>query len=653
MITRTARRIRQSRFRVSGLELEAPEPDRLLLGRNRREPVTAGRVTPLSIDVQWRRLLRYTPGMRGFIREVRRRNVHRMAVGYLAGSWLLVQILETTFPIYGLDESGIRWVLLALLIGFVPALVLAWVFEWSPQGIRSQAAIDQDHEAPQRGSRRSDLAIIGVLSIAVLYFAIDKFLLTEGAPWDGPAARSIAVLPFEDMTAEHDQAFFADGLAEELLNLLARNPALRVAARTSSFSFRDSRLPIDEIARQLNVEHVLEGSVRRSGERIRVTVQLIAASSGFHLWSETYDEKFSDIFSIQDRISQHIASALRATVLGEQLPQVRKTTPQAYTQYLKAKYLTLQGSADKLQDAVALYRSAVSIDPQYAPAWAELASAYLNLAGTGAIDHEQGYLLGREAASKSVEVDPGYVPAYCQLAWEAFWHQGDMAAAIGYLKVALELAPRNPSLPATASLLLQALGRVDEAITLHEYSVRQSPLDAVAIHNLALAYKYDARYEDAARGFREVLRLSPDYAGAHYQLGETLLLMGRPEDALVAWAGEPDESFRVKGDALAYYSLAQPERANRALQELIERWGEQWPSEVAHVYAWRNELDKAFEWLQREYETYGAGGWGEWKLQPLYANLHADPRWQAFLEQVGASDAQLAQFEFEVNLPLP
>ncbi|MEE4144874.1 MAG: tetratricopeptide repeat protein [Halieaceae bacterium] len=577
--------------------------------------------------------------------------MHRVALAYLAASWLLVQILETTFPIYGLEEAGIRWVLLALLIGFVPALALAWVFEWSPKGIRFQAALDEEPTTDRGSSRKSDLVIIGVLSVALLYFALDKFLLDAIDPWNGETSRSIAVLPFQDMTAAQDQAFFADGLAEELLNLLAQNSTLRVAARTSSFSFRDSKLPIGDIAAQLHVGHVLEGSVRRDGERIRITVQLIDADSGFHVWSETYDEPFSDIFAIQDKISLQIAAALKATVLGDQAPLARTTDPQAYMLFLKAKYLAQQGSAGKLREATSLYRKALLVDPQYAPAWAELAATYLNQASSGFIDYDQGYRLGREAAARSVSIDPQYAPAYDQLAWQAFWYEGDLASAIRNLQKAIELAPRDPDLIGSASLLLQALGRIDEAIELHEYAVFRSPLDAVAIYNLALAYKYDGRLVDAEDQFSAVLRLSPDYAAARYHLGETLLLQGRTQAALDAWAKENDEAFRIKGEALGYFSLGETGRADQALEELIEKWGKKWPSEVAHVYAWRGEPDNAFKWLELEHETYGSGGWGEWRLQPLYAKLHDDPRWQAFLERMGASDAQLEQYAFEVTIP--
>ena len=576
--------------------------------------------------------------------------MHRVAIVYLAGSWLLIQILETVFPIYGIDEAGIRWVILALLVAFVPLLGLSWAFEWSPGGLRTQAEIDRDPHAAPGSGRTMDRAIIAVLSLAVLFFAAERFLWNAGTGTTASTTKSIAVLPFQDMTAAQDQAYFADGLAEELLNLLAQNPALRVAARTSSFSFRDAALPIGEIGRQLGVEHVLEGSVRRDGDRVRVTAQLIATDSGFHVWSQTYDERFSDIFSIQDRMSAQIATALQATVLGEPL-HVRKTDPQAYELFLQAKYHAVKGSGQDMQEATDLYLRAVAIDPDYAPGWSELAAVYINQASNGFIDYDDGYRQAREAAQRSVRIDPQHAHGYDQLAWVAFWYEADTGAAIGYLRKALAIAPNDPDLLGGAAVLVQALGRPDDAIRLHEYSVIRSPVDATAVYNLGLAYKYAGRYAAAERSFRRVLQLSPDYASARYHLGETLLLTGQARAALDAWKEESDDAYRVKGMALGLYTLGDQARADAALRELIDNWGERWPSEVAHVYAWRGERDPAFAWLEREYATYGAGGWGEWKLQPLYRNLHGDPRWQAYLERAGASEAQLSRYRLEVAIP--
>jgi len=490
------------------------------------------------------------------------------------------------------------------------------------------------------------LAFAAVLAVALVFVAL------RDRPAGEPAqpAKSLAVLPFTDLTPTGDRAWFADGMAEEVLNLMARVPSLRVAARTSSFSFRDSQVPVSEIANALDVTHVLEGSVRQSGDRLRVSVQLVNATDGFQLWTETYDRELDDLFAIQDAIAAEIVSSLQLRLLGEP-PEVIVTQPEAYTLYLRANYLVRDLAEPNLREATELYLRSLDIDPGYAPSWAELSATYANRAAAGYMGYDDGYRKAREAAQQAIEADRSYARGYERLAWVALWYDGDMRAAARHLQTALALSPANPVVIGTAAVLEMALGRVDRAIRLHEYSAARSPLDPVELYNLGLSYKYAGRLEEAEATFRRVLELSSDYTACRYHLGETLLLAGRPREALETWETVADDAYRIKGHALAHFTLGNREAADEALAELTERFGAQWPSEIAHVHAWRGEPDAAFDWLEREYETYGAGGWGEWKLQPLYANLHDDPRWQAFLERVGATDEALAAIDFEVSLP--
>ncbi|TGD73329.1 tetratricopeptide repeat protein [Mangrovimicrobium sediminis] len=584
--------------------------------------------------------------MRNFLHECRRRHVDRAAMFYLAAAWLIVQVAETTLPLYDVDDAVIRWVVLLLAIGFLPTLALAWAFQWSPQGLRTQEEADQENaNAPAMpASRTGDRVIIVVLALAVTLFAVDRFALRQET-----SAPTIAVLPFADLTATGDQAYFADGLAEELLNQLARNTSLLVASRTSSFRFRDSQLPLEDIARQLRVDHVVEGSVRRDGERIRVTVQLIEASGGFHLWSNTYDALFEDIFAIEDSMSTQIAEALQASVLGD-TATTGEPDPEAYALFLQGRYRAYQGSEEALEAATGFYRQSLAVDAAFPQAWSQLAAVYLNRAASGFIDYDEGYRLAEEAALHAVELDPRYAPAYDKLASVAFWYRADIGDAVTNVNRAVEYWPQNIHALDMPSLLLEALGELDTAIALLETSVERSPVDAIVRNNLALAYLYAGRYADAQREFGQVLALSEDYSAARNHLAEALLLQGRYREALAAWEAETDPAYRDKGRALAYYSLGESERADAALEHFIATWGEQWPSEVSHIHAWRGEPDAAFSWLEQELATYGPGGWGEWKLQPLYAKLHDDPRWQAFLQRVGVSDAQLAKYRIRLAL---
>lgn len=582
--------------------------------------------------------------MRGFIREIRRRGVDRVAIAYIAAGWLIVQILETTLPIYDVDEAVIRWVILALVVGFVPALGLAWAFEWSPGGPRSQASIDDDPGAGQSDSRKLDRAIIVVLSVAVLLFAFDEFIVERTETDTRP---TIAVLPFDDMTEAGDQAYFADGLAEELLNLLASNVALRVSARTSSFSFRDAEVPIDEIARRLGVRHVVEGSVRRMGDRIRITAQLIDAEDGFHRWSQNYDASFSDIFEIQENISSQIAVALEASVLGaSDAPQA--TDPEAYALYLEAVYQGRQGSEAALSGAAEKFERVVAIDPEYAPALANLSTVYINLAARGGLDYDEGYSKARDAALAAISAAPGYSGGYLQLAWIEQWYEGNLAAAVRNMEKALAMSPGSPANIGNAAVLLLHIGQLDKSIELAEISADRSPIDPAGHFNLGLAYQYADRLDEAAERFRRTLSLSPDYIEASSQLGLSQLLRGQFAEALATYSSQPEGISRVKGLALTHFALDDRDAADASLAELIEGWGEEWPSEVVHVYAYRGELDLAFEWLEKEYAKFGSAGWGEWKYQRLFDNLRGDPRWAAFLQRVGVSDEQLAEYDFEI-----
>lgn len=496
----------------------------------------------------------------------------------------------------------------------------------------------------------------GVLVLAALVQTVIERLLDNRLTGDDSQLsvsetepRSIAVLPFVDMTAAQDQAYFGDGLAEELINLLVRNPALRVAARTSSFSFRNSSLPAQEIAQQLHVKHVVEGSVRRDGDRVRITAQLVSADRGYHVWSETFNESFGDIFSIQDRISKQIAATLEVSVLGDRAESTR-TDPQVYDLFLKAKHSAREGSRESLEQAVAYLEEALAIDTNYAPGWAELSNVYCNLAGQGHWDWDDGFAAGREAANRAVSLNPEYSGGYRQLAWIAHRYDGDLPVAMQHMQKALDIESASVSLLRYAAVLLLQFGRVGKAIDVLEYCAVRSPTDPRGFYNLGVAYKYGDKLEDAERSFRNVLELSSVYNGAKSQLGEVLFLLGRPQEAMQYW-GELEGHRLVKGRALVGYAMQQQEESDAALAELIAGWGEEWPTTVVEVYAYRGQLDEAFAWLEKDYEKFGAAGWGELKLQRLLDNMKGGPRWIALLERTGVTDEQLSKYDLNIDLP--
>ena len=317
---------------------------------------------------------------RNFFAELKRRNVYKVAVAYAVVSWLLIQIATQVFPFFEVPNWAVRLVVLLLALGFPVALVLSWAFEITPEGIKLESEVVPDEKRIRPGGRRTigitiALALVaaGLLAFQLLQSRLAN--LSHGEP-DVPLA-SIAVLPFTDMSQAKDQEYFADGISEELLNLLAKIPQLQVTARTSSFAFKGKETGIPEIARTLHVAHVLEGSVRKAGNSVRITVQLIKASTDTHLWSQTYDRKLDDIFAIQDEIAADVVKQLKVTLLGEG-PKSRTTDPEAYAFYLQAVQLGRLRTAEAYEQSAALYQKVLAIDPRYAPAWGGLASNFAN-----------------------------------------------------------------------------------------------------------------------------------------------------------------------------------------------------------------------------------------------------------------------------------
>jgi len=520
----------------------------------------------------------------------------------------------------------------------------------------------QDHPRPtlaQQALRTATLKKIaigfGVLILAALVqIGVERVLDSspiENASITEADPRSIAVLPFVDMTAKQDHAYFGDGLAEELINLLAKNSDLLVVARTSSFSLRDASMSAQEIAQQLQVKHVVEGSVRRDGDNFRITAQLIIADSGYQVWTETFDETSGDIFLIQDRIAEQTTVALQANVMGG-IAEALRTDPQAYELYLQAKYRAQQGSKDDFERAVEFLKAALTIDPDYAPAWAQLADVYSNLGGQGLWDWDEGFKLAHEAALRAVEVGPEHPGGYQQLAWIAHRYNGDLDVSMQHMQKALALKSWDIDILRNAAVLLLQVGRLNKAIEVLEYCAARSPIDPRGFYNLGTVYKYANRLAEAEQSYRKTIALSSEYRGARYGLAETLLFSGRADEALEIWKGL--DGYRVpKGIALASHDLNRKDESDAALDKLIAGWGEQFPDTVADVYAYRGDVDEAFAMLELDYEKFGAAGWGEFKLQPILDNLKSDPRWESFLERGGATDEQLSRFDLKIDLPSP
>jgi TolB-like protein/Flp pilus assembly protein TadD len=585
-----------------------------------------------------------------FVSELKRRNVIRAAILYLGAVWALAQGVSQLGPSLGAPEWATRWFLVAAAIGFPLWLAFAWFYEFTPEGLMRESEIDPAKSVTYHSGRKLDFAIIGVLAVAVVLLLTDRFVLRRGVNETTAVLireKSIAVLPFVNMSSDKEQEFFSDGISEELLNVLSKVPQLQVAARTSSFSFKGKQIEIPEIARQLHVANVLEGSVRKSGDRLRITAQLIHAAEGYHLWSETYDRKLDDIFKIQDEIAGEVVKQLKVTLLGA-APTVRPTDPKAYTLYLQAVQLKRQFTPEAFRQSDALLNQVLQIDPRYAPAWSQLAKNSVNEGFEGLLPSSEGLARGREANERALTIDPDYAPAHARLGSIAAYNN-DFVAAAKHFERALALDPSDVTVLDEVAVFLKSLGRLQEALALNEAIVRRDPVSLAALNNLGNAQLLTGHFDAAIASFRTVLRLSPGYGGAQYLIGEAMLLKGDAPAALTEIEQEKGEVLRLIGLSMAYHALGRKTESDAALRTLTAKFEKDWSYNIAFVYAFRGEADKAFDWLDKAVQHQDAG-FSEIVSENLFDNIHSDPRWLPFLRKLGRAPEQLAKIEFKVTV---
>jgi TolB-like protein/Flp pilus assembly protein TadD len=596
-------------------------------------------------------------------KELNRRNVTRVAVAYLVSAWLIIEAAETIFPLYGFGDAPARIVVSILAVGFPLFLLFSWIFEITPEGLRLEKNIEREAVAPPRAQKKLDRVIIALLGLALVYFIVDKIALepmrmatiAEQATRQGRTEalvqsygeNSIAVLPFVNVSDDASNEYFSDGISEELLSMLARVPELRVISRSSAFTFKGKDVDIPTIAGQLNVRYILEGSVRKAGDHVRVTVQLIDGPADSHVWSESYDRTLNDIFIIQDEIAAAVVAALKLELLGGP-PRSNQIDPEAFALYLQAMYLGNQGKADAYEQAIALLHQVIEIAPGYARAWRGLATNYINQVGSGLRGLEEGYAMAIEATRNALELDPGDALAHASLGWIAMSYHGDLATAAQHFEYALSLEPANHVIVMDSAELMHRLGRLDEAIELLEYVSTRDPVNPTSHGNLGTAYLWAGRLDEAIAAMRTALTLSPGRFRAHYRIGEALLLRGEPKAALEEMQRESMEGFRLIGEALAHHDLGQGSLADAALARLIEKYRQHAAYNIAYVYAYRGDADRAFDWLEKAVALRDPG------LPNIVSNimfraLHDDPRWPPFLESVGKSPQQLQAVDFSIS----
>ena len=458
---------------------------------------------------------------------------------------------------------------------------------------------------------------------------------TPNASSVGP---SIAVLPFADRSPEKDQEYFTDGLTEELINALARIPELRVAGRTSSFKFKGQNEDLKSIGEQLNVTTILDGSVRKSGDQLRISAQLVNAEDGFQLWGETYNRTLDDIFAVQDEIAGAVASALQVALLGTEFSSATSASADAYNLLLRARYLLENGDPEDRENAAGLLKQALDIDIQYPELWSELGLAHMwqGFFATTRDEERAAFEEAKSALKRALELDPDLAEAHSRLGW-IYAQELDFQAARQATERSLELAPNSNVIRGNAATLASTFGRFEESIVLQEAILESDPLDLSVYSNLAGTYASADRLDDAETLARKLLELGSDRARINALLGQILIRQGKPASALDQIQRETDDFARESALVIAHHALGDIESSNRVLAAFIQEHGENWPGTIARLYASRGEVDEAFQWLDRAV-AIGSSELGGLRSTSSFRILQGDPRYDQLIEQLGLAD---------------
>ena len=477
------------------------------------------------------------------------------------------------------------------------------------------------------------LAGTTVLALAIAAGAL-WYVRPGKSPLPAQNTPSIAVLPFADMSAEKNQEYLAEGIAEELRDALAKVPGLRVAWRISSTRVKDESFEL--IGRKLNVATILQGSVRKQGNRARVAVQLLRSADGSLLWSETYERELNDILVVQQEIARAVTGALKITLLAGKSPSpsVRNTNTKAYNDYLLGRYFLRLRNKENLEKAVTYFEHAIQLDPGYAPAWAKLAVSRTSQAGIGYVPSKEGYQKARQEVDRALVLDPDLADAHAALGQIRLTHDWDWAGADVSFRRARALEPGNPDVIIGAGSLAANLGRFEDAIPLYRRSIEIDPLNPIAYHQLGIALYSAGQQEDATAAFKKALELAPERAKSHCLLGMVYLEQLHPTEALTEMQKEKDPQFRAWGLALAFHALGRKKESDANLAELTDKFPKDYPYQIAGVYAFRGETDLAFHWLQRAYAEPDPG-LRDMKTEPVLRNLRRDPRFAALLKKMG------------------
>jgi TolB-like protein/Flp pilus assembly protein TadD len=584
---------------------------------------------------------------RNFFTELKRRNVYKVAVAYGVVAWLLMQVASQIFPFFEIPNWVVRLVVLLLLIGFPIALIIAWAFEVTPEGIKRTHAADAAGQRSRGGAWVYVVLIGAALSIGL--FFVGRYTagyatarpasaeLRRGEQSEAAAARpdkSIAVLPLINESGDPKDEYFSDGLSEELIAALAQISGLKVIGRSSSFRFKDRKEESKAIGEKLGVSKLLDGTVRKQGDRVRIVAALVNAADGIQLWTRTFDRELKDIFAVQEEIARSVAESLKVTLLGSDSAQ--RSAPanvEAHNAYLQGHFHLLRRNVEDFRKAIGYYDQAIELDSDYALAYAERSEAW-SFIGDLTGQRPIAYPKARADAEKAVAIAPALAEARAALGWVRCFVDWKFIEGLAELKRAKELSPANPTANDLLARIVSYLGRIDEAERQARHAVELDPLSTVTQGNLARVLFYAGKLDEADAVARKSADLQPTGASGHRWQVLIAAQRGDGETALREAQMEPDEGYRRFELAVAHYARGDREAADAALVDLIAKAREGFAYQIAEVYAVRGEKDKAFEWLQIAFDDRDAGMLSL-LVDPLLRGLRDDARYKNLLVKLG------------------
>lgn len=570
-----------------------------------------------------------------FFSELKRRNVYKVGAAYAVVSWFLVQLASVLLPTFDAPNWAMRFFLILLAIGFPVALVLAWAFEITPEGIKRSTDVGPN-ESPTHHTGRKLTALIvtiGLLAVALFAFRFTK----QSAPGARPDT-SIAVLPFVNASGDPNQEYFSDGLSQELINGLAQIQELKVIARSSSFRFKGKVEDARAVGQALGVGNLLEGTVRKAGDRVRISVALVNAADGSQRWSDTYERELKDIFRIQEEIAREVADQLRLTLLGERVrsavAQPSNQNLDAYNAYLQGDSFFAQFNPESTNRAVEFFKEAIRLDPRYPKAHASLAWAYCRLGFFSGAKGGPAFTQARAAAERALAFNPNLSLARSALAYVQMNLDWNLAAAEAELAQADRIAPRDATVKNTLANLRSYQRRREDALRLRREAIAFDPLNVTIQVNLASDLIVLQQLDEGEAIARKALQLQPNASQAHAQIARAHLERKQYDAALAEAKLEPSSMHRLTMIAMAEAARGDTAAAEQATQELIRAHAEDNPWRIAVVYAYRGDAERTFEWLERAVTARDPRIINT-VTNPDLERYHSDPRFVAFCERAG------------------